>query len=375
MIQSRKKLTSEYTKENYLPENFNEDDVDFSIFKLLDKELIPVVELVELKDVYVDDESLVYDSQYNFVEKVFEYAIVEKFYRNRSGIINKARMAAKRLVNITKKRKEFDCNKNFLLITDDRCINNFFHWMVDSLGRIMVLRECYNISDFVFLLNERTVSNKYTIDSLKKIGVKECNIEIIPYNSKSFMPKLFTITTTITATGTCNPMAVRKVRDYFIDTSAKHHTGNDKIYISRGKFKDRKIYNEVDFVYMIKQLGFLVVYPEDHSFKEMVSILSTAKVLIGIHGTALTNMLFMMPKSKIICLKHKDGYPLVPDYWGDNYDSVVSDHYFFSMANCLNFKFYHCACEPANGQDKLPFPDSDLYVDINHCRSLIKTIE
>lgn len=66
----------------------------------------------------------------------------------------------------------------------------------------------------------------------------------------------------------------------------------DHIYLSRNKFGDRGIENEEELFKMLSKYNFIKVHPEELSIVEQVKLLSEAKVVIGPHGSSLTNAIF-----------------------------------------------------------------------------------
>lgn len=81
-----------------------------------------------------------------------------------------------------------------------------------------------------------------------------------------------------------------------------------RIYISRNRYKYRKLLNEDEVIDALKPLGFEIVYPEMLPFIEQVSLFASAKIVIGTTGSALTNLLFCQPGSVFIETRPKDAY-------------------------------------------------------------------
>ena len=74
----------------------------------------------------------------------------------------------------------------------------------------------------------------------------------------------------------------------------------ERIYISRERAAYRKVVNEADIIPVLSKHGFKVICFEDYSLPEQISICSHAKVLMGIHGAGIANMLFQPNESKVI---------------------------------------------------------------------------
>ena len=74
----------------------------------------------------------------------------------------------------------------------------------------------------------------------------------------------------------------------------------ERLYISRAKAKYRKVLNEEEIYPVLEKYGFEVIYFEDYTLSDQISICQQAKVLMGLHGAGLTNMVFLPAQSKLI---------------------------------------------------------------------------
>ena len=79
-----------------------------------------------------------------------------------------------------------------------------------------------------------------------------------------------------------------------IDRIQKHITPvkNKNIYLSRMHFNDNCI-GEKYIEQIYKENGYKIIYPEEMSIEEQISVISGAKNIVGVVGTALHNLMFM----------------------------------------------------------------------------------
>ena len=82
----------------------------------------------------------------------------------------------------------------------------------------------------------------------------------------------------------------------------------ERLYISRTKANYRKVLNEAEIYPVLEKYGFQVIYSEDYSLSEQISICNNAKILMGLHGAGLTNMVFLPPGSKVIEIRPAKEY-------------------------------------------------------------------
>jgi len=65
-----------------------------------------------------------------------------------------------------------------------------------------------------------------------------------------------------------------------------------RIFLSRAKIGHRIIRNSESFLKLVKCYGFEEIHPQDLSFKEQVKIINSAEIVIGMTGSAMSNILF-----------------------------------------------------------------------------------
>lgn len=89
---------------------------------------------------------------------------------------------------------------------------------------------------------------------------------------------------------------------------ASHFSNNEidlgeRIYIARKGEEKRGIINEALVNEKLKDFGFVKIYPSDYPFELQVKIFSNAKVVVGVSGAAMTNIIFCKNETKVICLQ------------------------------------------------------------------------
>lgn len=81
-----------------------------------------------------------------------------------------------------------------------------------------------------------------------------------------------------------------------------------KIYISRNNAQFRRLLNEKEFMNMLGQFGFELIYTEGKSIQEQANLFAHAEVVVSPHGAALSNIVFCNPKTIIIELRGSNHY-------------------------------------------------------------------
>ena len=127
-------------------------------------------------------------------------------------------------------------------------------------------------------------------------------------------------------------------------------TKSKRVYLSRYKYPTRKVSNEDELVLMLKKYNFEIIYPEELSLEEQAKILNSSEIVIGPHGSALTNIIFS-EDIKVI------------EFFGSHVPLG-----FYSLCMVLGFEHYQLYCKD-NGNKT-----SNMFVDIDKLDNLIASI-
>jgi capsular polysaccharide biosynthesis protein len=76
-------------------------------------------------------------------------------------------------------------------------------------------------------------------------------------------------------------------------------SGPAKIFVSRKSGK-RACHNRAEVEDLFRDLGFVIVFPEEHSFEEQVTMFADADVLAGFAGSGMFGMMWGQPKTTIL---------------------------------------------------------------------------
>jgi capsular polysaccharide biosynthesis protein len=77
-----------------------------------------------------------------------------------------------------------------------------------------------------------------------------------------------------------------------------------KIYVSRRNIKHpRHLINEDELVRQLEKLGFVEVFPDEHSYAEEMYIFNNADVVVGVFGSGMANTIFCRKGTKVLILQ------------------------------------------------------------------------
>ncbi|RQH30273.1 tetratricopeptide repeat protein [Okeania hirsuta] len=222
--------------------------------------------------------------------------------------------------------------------------NVYFHWMVDILPRIEILRRNgINFEEIDWFLVNST-KQPFQQETLRILGIPEDKIiesDRYPY----IQAKKLIVPSFSSHLAWVERWALEFHRQVFLNGSLstilqdgfkrKENQHNqvisypERIYISRNKAKYRRVINEEKVIDILSEYGFVTIELETLSVVEQASLFANAKVIVSPHGSGLTNIMFCSPETTVIEL-------VSPNY---------IKHYYWAIAQQLGLKYYYLVGE------------------------------
>lgn len=187
--------------------------------------------------------------------------------------------------------------------------SNYFHWLFDVLPRLYLVSKIYNLKNIDYFLVP-SFEKKFQIDTLKMLGFKKERIldcrSYRHFNCKKIIsadhPYMFNTNKLENLNNI--PIWISKfLKNNFLKCKIKG-LNYKKIYIDR-KVKDvkrftRLITNNNKIKFILKKNGFKILYMEDYTISEQISIVNNAKIICGLHGAAFANIVFCKKNTFIV---------------------------------------------------------------------------
>jgi capsular polysaccharide biosynthesis protein len=205
--------------------------------------------------------------------------------------------------------------------------NVYFHWMVDVLPRIELLRRSSrNLADIDwFLVN--SCQHQFQRESLRILGIpaeKVLESDRLPHIQATEL----IVPSFAGYLGWPSRWAMDFLRREFLPAGIVPQSIYPKrIYISRNKARYRRVLNEDDVVEKLEGFGFVSILPESMSLEEQIAYFYHAEVIVTAHGSGLTNTIFCSPGTKIIELVSP--HYISHYYWGIS-QYLKLEHYFLT---------------------------------------------
>ena len=228
--------------------------------------------------------------------------------------------------------------------------DNFYHWMIETLPRIHMLEHDDKYNNIPIVLPKKRTP-KFIIETLNLCGWGE-RIQYLDNGSYS-VKKLYIPTLYSPRNEPCSE-SIEWLNDNICDKGYIPINGIDSvefqnIYISRDDADTRGCINSEDVDSLLNELGFKKINMTDYSIQDQAYIFSKAKVIIGLHGAALTNIAFTSSECSFI--------EIFMDGW--------FTRAFFNLSRLRKNKYGYLLCKKeGNG----------IIVDTNKLRTLVQKI-
>lgn len=190
--------------------------------------------------------------------------------------------------------------RTFSLVS--RWSDNYWHWLFDCIGKILLLPEggegSVPLIDFYAGLNIEDY--RFKKESLIAAGISfDQIIDILPLDQYLF--EHLYVANVPSSNAMPEMDLVNALRIKFLPKTSRDYTKNSRrIYVSRGKCVNRIESNEWELDDLLKQYGFEKVHLEDMSFLGQVELFHSASVILSQHGAGLTNIVFAQKGTMII---------------------------------------------------------------------------
>lgn len=224
------------------------------------------------------------------------------------------------------KRQLGDSSKTYVVLFDFWSSNNYYHWLVDALPRLLMVKEELKKKNYSLLLPE--TCSKFVLTTLTYFEIND--ITFIKKDSYFKAPNVLLPYYTV-GSGWIHPDYVLKIRNHLLN-KINSSSRSERIYVSRAKQKPRRIRNEQEVINVLLPLGFEVVFWEDLSFEEQVQKAKNAQLLVTSHGANVTNCMFMPDNSKVLEIIRNDKPNFC--YWA--LASVTNKKYFYHFCKVVD---------------------------------------
>ena len=196
--------------------------------------------------------------------------------------------------------------------------NNYFHWITDSLTRLMLAEHLPEPVRIIIPFAE----SPYVLDSLKLLGLAEkCEM----FEAKSLQVERFYFSSPTAMTGAWNPLGWDWLRSRFRPHFNTASSGKPIFLTRRASSRIPEMLEQIES--MFSNAGFEILDCGKLTVLQQIKAASGAPAIAGIHGAAMTNIIWGSPCTSVLEL-FQPGYLNACyeqiAYQGDmNYSAVI----------------------------------------------------
>ncbi|MBF2050995.1 MAG: DUF563 domain-containing protein [Elainella sp. C42_A2020_010] len=220
--------------------------------------------------------------------------------------------------------------------------NMYFHWMLDVLPRIDLLRRSrmdFEAIDY-FLVSHHL---PFQQETLQQLGIPTA--KLLSLESALHLQATRLIVPSFPGVPAWMPRwACEFLRREFLPNRAAAANGptcgptsRKRLYLSRQSTANRRWINEADCWPVLERFGFQLVHLEMLSVAQQAALLAEAEVVLAIHGSGLTNIVFCQPGTKVVELFSP--YYVYPCYW--LLSNLMQLEYYYLLGSTPLGVFWH----------------------------------
>lgn len=183
---------------------------------------------------------------------------------------------------------------------------NHFHLLMDFLPRLYCLSLSPELRGMRFVIDAEMMASQQLIvrSLLNNFGIS--TPQLIPVD-----PGIYRIENSFVVSRLSRSLATRIWTTHLCPIDHTKTRGPERLFVIRDGVTKRRLINQNQIASHLRTVGFECVDPAKLAFEDQIHLFSNARLIIGAHGAALTNILFAPPGATLIELYVE---PLQPHY-------------------------------------------------------------
>lgn len=230
------------------------------------------------------------------------------------------------------------------------------HWIADCLMRLEGVERYQEMTGRKPLLIVNSNLRPWQIDSLKLLGYGADDYIQWKWNLKGFNVERVVVPSFRRQGTWIDPSACQWLKQRMLGNLPPSEKSeiplSRRIYISRKKELGRSVANEHEVMEALRPLGFISYNLETIDFLEELRLFSQAEIIIGTHGSGLTNMIFSQNR------------PIIIDLFSSWYTQ-----WFANLSTSLGYQYIGLQCQPSG--KALKVTRGNMVVNVSNLEQLV----
>ena len=245
-------------------------------------------------------------------------------------------------------------------VLDNFSPGSYFHWLIECLPRILHA-ETLHPEERVLLLPSHFRRSPYVEFTLKAFPQVR-RVGWIDARAKIRVERLAFVPRPPVHLGRAPRYLPEQIAEVArrVGALAGAPGGTRNIYFTRADAARRRARNEKDLVRVLRSYEFDVIEIDPAKPWEQVQASRGAHLMVGVHGAALSNLIFMPPGGRLIELRRPER------------EGVFFFNTYRPLAEAVGIDYLAQLCEPANDAPGYEINDVDLTVDLDLLRENLR---
>jgi capsular polysaccharide biosynthesis protein len=295
-----------------------------------------------LEDVFVNHEALIFRRG-----RIYPESFVARLYAAR---YKRATSAGSFLFKNYCLRRGAVTVPSGLWVIDNFSPDSYHHWLVDVLPRLVLAEELYP-DESALLLPHYYCRQPYIAFSLR--AFPRLQTRWISARSKTRVNRLAFVPRPPIYLHDLLAEVARRVGQLVGESGTAR-----RIYFSRADTQRRRARNEKEVAQIFRLHDFEIIQVDPTRPDQQIRASRGATLIAGVHGAALTNLIFMQPGGRLLELRH-------------GYDEVFFDAY-RPLAKAMGVEYESQICNIATGAKGYEINNVDLVVDLDVLRANLR---
>lgn len=175
---------------------------------------------------------------------------------------------------------------------------NYYHWLIDSLPRLHLLKKAglWNEIDYFLVYNGQ---RRFVADSLRALGIRPGQVLDLRTHRHLVADRLL-VTSPVRGTGTHTPQWACSFLRQELRAAAAPQTFGPFVYLSQRDAPARHVLNEPEVEALLRPYGFETHVLADYSFGQQLALFAGARAVVAPTGAGLANLVFAPAGTSVV---------------------------------------------------------------------------